>query len=169
MNNDSEKLAWFKQEMALLMHAYPKWGKGGETTQAYWRILEGFEQIDLENVFASISKRVSEFPPSAFDLREEARRSRDMRRIEARQQAAKDQNPEGYQDVNPAPTNITAQIKYIGEAKGRGERLARQFECESVRLGIKPWETIPVELAKKRLRALSGLMDDIGKWPRGAA
>jgi hypothetical protein len=59
------------------------------------------------------------------------------------------------------PKTPQGQAAYIQDGKPEWEQLARLWECEDAVSGRKPWDDTPIEIGKRRGRAIDTILDRI--------
>ncbi len=171
----------FAKTVAYMFSLYPSASMSDTTVEAYWQHLKRF---DIGPVRVAVQRAVNDspkFPPTAPSIREIA--EIEQRQAEAR---AKDPKPgavAGYiqrASWEGVPRTDAGQQAYIEAGGGNYETLARLWECDAVRRGIKPNEPPPQEMGAAWFKQLGMMLeksgpgsaagrfvqDEFGKWIR---
>lgn len=157
--DDTEKASFAKQ-IAYVFALYPQAKLTEATSDAYWHHLK---PLPFDAVRAAIHRSIAisdKFPPTAPAIRE-------LAEIEDRSSSARSKYPApgpvaGYlprAHWEQVPRTDEGQRQYVLAAKTDAEKLARLWECEAVRAGIKPNEPPPQEIGAKWFRQLNKLLE----------
>ena len=156
--NDTERPLLAKA-VTYLFSLYPQSKLTEATSDAYWHHLKRFDIGPLRVAIQRAANDNPKFPPTAPTIRELA--EIEQRSAEAR---AKDPKPgpvAGYiqrASWEGVPRTDQGQQAYIEAGGSNYETLARLWECEAVRRGVRPNEPPPQELGMEWFRQLSAML-----------
>ncbi len=169
----------FAKTISYMFSLYPNTPVSEAQLDAYWYHLRKFPLSVTRFAVQEASKQSKKYPPTAPAIHEIAE-------VEERAAAerAKHPRPSNAPQLPRAswegvPRTDHGQQEYIKASSGY-ERLARIWECEAVRAGVKPNEPPPAELGAKWFKQLGQMLeqappgsitgryvqDESGKWSR---
>lgn len=141
-----------------------------------WRSRLGayFEQLrkhELRDVATALERAPSaDFYPDRFPTSGQLQRLVIAAELERQQQAervryARDEQSEderAREEYSLIPIGEKAQADYIAAATTPHDRLAREWKCESKRLGLDPTKPTPPEIVARRTAEVHAMLDRIG-------
>ena len=152
----------FQKAMIYVFGLYPNAKLTEATTDAYWHHLRKFPLGVARYAVQEASRQSKKYPPTAPAIHEIAE-------VEERAAAerAKHPRPTNAPQLPRAswegvPRTDDGQKQHILAAKNDGDKLARIWECEAVRMGVKPNEPPPQELGAKWFRQLNKFLERSG-------
>lgn len=148
---ESQRAEFFR-ELEVFSGRYPAVRWEPRHRDAFWICLQYFDLADIAKGLAVASAGSPQFMPPAEVVRNavaDIQRKRKTEEDELRRQTAEREEARRYH--NPAPTDVNSHQAYIDAGGSAFERLARQWECESTRLGAKPDQPTPQNIGKARL------------------
>lgn len=174
----------FAKTVSYMFSLYPSATASEATVEAYWQHLKRYPLSAIRVAMAHVTNENPKYPPSAIMLSEAAKI--EQRAAEARARDPKPGPVAGYiqrASWEGVPRTDQGQQAYIEAGRNNYEQLARLWECDAVRKGIKPNEPPPKEVGAAWFKQL-GLMleqsppgsasarhvqDENGKWSRATA
>lgn len=152
----------FAKTVSYMFSLYPSTQVNEAQLDAYWHHLRKFPLGVARYAVQEASRQSKKYPPTAPAIHEIAE-------VEERAAAerAKHPRPTNAPQLPRAswdgvPRTDEGQKQYMLAAKTDAERLARMWECEAVRAGIKPNEPPPAEVGARWFKQLNKFLERNG-------